>query len=99
MFLWWTALGRVRWCPARAIWTTSFREKTLRNFLMTSVQPIDNPEAAFNFEGVRTRGVGPSGPLEKLIQSHAAGTRGALSGVPTNWSIERIPFRSKDPNK
>jgi hypothetical protein len=46
-------------------------------FLMTSVQPIDNPEAVFNFEGVRTRGVGPSGPLEKLIESHAAG-RSAL---------------------
>jgi hypothetical protein len=68
-------------------------------FLMTSVQPIDNPEAVFNFEGVRTRGVGPGGPLEKLIESHAAGTRGALSGVPTNWSIDRIPFRSKDPNQ
>jgi len=68
-------------------------------FLLTSVQPIDNPEAVFNFKGVRTRGVGPGGPLEKLIESHAAGTRGALSGVPTNWSIERQAFRSKDPNQ
>ncbi len=68
-------------------------------FLMTSVQPIDNPEAVFNFDGVRTRGFGARGPLEKLLSGHAAGTRGALSGVPTNWSIERIPFRSKDPNQ
>jgi hypothetical protein len=68
-------------------------------FLMTSVQPIDNPEAVFSFEGARTRGLGSGGPLEKLIQSHELGTRGALSGVPTNWSIERISFRSKDPNQ
>ncbi len=68
-------------------------------FLLTSAQPIDNPEAIFNFAGVRTRGLRLGGPLEKLIESHEAGTRGALSGVPTNWSIERTPFRSKDPNQ
>jgi len=68
-------------------------------FLLTSVQPIDNPEAVFNFEGVRTRGSGFGGPLEKLIESRAAGTRGALSGVPTDWSIERTPFRSKNPSQ
>jgi hypothetical protein len=68
-------------------------------YLLTSVQPIDDPAAVFNFEGVRTRGAGPSGPLEKLLAGHAAGTRGALSGVPTTWSIERIPFQSKDPNE
>ncbi len=68
-------------------------------FLLTSAEPIDNPETVFNYEGVRMRGGGSGGPLEKLIASRAAGTRGALSGVPTNWSIERTPFRSKDPNE
>jgi hypothetical protein len=67
-------------------------------FLLTSVQPIDNPEAIFNSEGVRTRGEIARGPLEKLLQNRAAGTRGALSGVPTNWSIDRKPFRSLDRN-
>lgn len=66
-------------------------------YLLTSVEPIDNPEAVFNFDGVRTRGAGTGGPLERLIENHVAGTRGALSGVPTNWSIERTTFRSEEP--
>jgi hypothetical protein len=65
-------------------------------FLLTSVQPIDNPETVFNYGGVRTRGSATGRPLEKLIESRTEGTRGSLSGVPTNWSIERIPFRSLD---
>jgi hypothetical protein len=66
-------------------------------YLLTSVQPIDNADAVFNFAGVRTRGAAyASGPLEKLLESHTAGTRGALSGVPTNWSIERTAFRSEE---
>ncbi len=68
-------------------------------FLLTSVQPIDNPEAVFNFAGVRTRGIGPSSPLAKLMESRATGSRGALSGIPTNWSIENTPFRSLDPKR
>lgn len=64
-------------------------------YLLTSTQPIDNAEAVFNFAGVRTRG-GAGGPLEKLIENHTTGTRGALSGVPTNWSIERTAFRSEE---
>ncbi|HME05628.1 MAG TPA: caspase family protein [Bryobacteraceae bacterium] len=68
-------------------------------FLLTSVQPIDNPEMVFNFAGVRTRGVGPGSPLAKLIESRASGSRGALSGIPTNWSIENTPFRSIDPKQ
>jgi hypothetical protein len=68
-------------------------------FLLTSAQPIDNPETVFNFDGVRTRGRGLGGPLEKLIESRAVGARGAISGVPTNWSIERTAFRSKDPTR
>lgn len=66
-------------------------------YLLTSVQPIDSADAVFNFAGVRTRGATrEGGPLEKLLESHTAGTRGALSGVPTNWSIERTAFRSEE---
>jgi hypothetical protein len=64
-------------------------------YLLTSVQPIDNAGAVFNFEGVRSRGTPGRGPLEKLIENRSAGARGALSGVPTNWSIERTAFRSE----
>ena len=64
-------------------------------YLLTSVQPIDNADVVFNFAGVRTRGA-LTGPLERLIQDRSAGTRGALSGVPTNWSIERTAFRSEE---
>jgi hypothetical protein len=65
-------------------------------YLLTSAQPIDNPDAVFNFAGVRTRGTARGGPLERLLENHTAGTRGALSGVPTNWSIERTAFRSEE---
>jgi len=65
-------------------------------YLLTSLQPIDNPGDVFNFEGARTRGAGAGGPLEKLIENRSAGTRGALSGVPTNWSIERTAYRSQE---
>ncbi len=66
-------------------------------YLLTSVQPIDNANDVFNFDGVRTRGASrEGGPLEKLLANHSAGTRGALSGVPTDWSIERTAFRSEE---
>lgn len=65
-------------------------------YLLTSVQPIDNAEDVFNFAGVRTRGSLSSGPLERLMENRTAGTRGALSGVPTNWSIERTAFQSEE---
>ena len=64
-------------------------------YLMTSVQPVEVPEDVFNCKPVRTRGAG-GGPLDKLLMNHAAGTRGALSGVPTDWSIERLAYRSEE---
>ena len=69
-------------------------------FLLTSAQPIDNPDDVFNFSGARTRSVrGVSNPLARLISDRAMGTRGSLSGVPTNWSIERVAFRSVEPKQ
>jgi hypothetical protein len=66
-------------------------------YLLTSAQPIDNAGAVFNFAGVRTRGdAQASGPLERLVGSRATGSRGALSGIPTNWSIERTTYRSEE---
>lgn len=64
-------------------------------FLLTTREPIDDPQTVFNFEGIRTRGVRGNGdPLSRLLSMRAAGTRGSLSGVPTDWSIEHVAFRS-----
>jgi hypothetical protein len=69
-------------------------------FLLTTRQPIDDPQTVFNFQGVRTRGVLPSAdPLSRLLSMRVAGTRGSLSGVPTDWSIENIAFRSAPPDR
>jgi hypothetical protein len=67
-------------------------------FLLTTSEPIDDPQTVFNFEGVRTRGAVIVNPLSRLISMRAAGTRGSLSGVPTDWSIERVAFRSVPPD-
>jgi hypothetical protein len=68
-------------------------------FLLTTSTPIEDPAAIFNFEGARTRAVGkgPVSPLERLISNRSTGTRGAISGIPTDWSIERTSFRSVPP--
>src|SRR5690348_6974142 len=66
-------------------------------FLLSTAQAIDEPQTIFNFEGVRTRSMRQfKNPLEKLISMRAAGSRGSISGVPTDWSIERVSFRSID---
>lgn len=63
-------------------------------YLLTSATPIGNPETVFNFEGVRTRGADISDPLSRLIGNRASGTRGSVTGVPLNWSIERLTILS-----
>jgi uncharacterized caspase-like protein len=72
-------------------------------FVLSTSQPIDDPKSIFESEGVVTRSMdpvkAPKNPLERLISSRAAGTRGAISGVPTDWSIERTSFRSLPPEK
>jgi hypothetical protein len=66
-------------------------------FLLSTTQALDEPQTVFNFEGVRTRSMRQfRNPLESLIYMRAAGSRGSLSGVPTDWSIERVSFRSID---
>jgi len=68
-------------------------------FVLTTSTAIEDPAAIFNFDGVRTRalGKGPVSPLERLIANRSSGTRGAISGIPTDWSIERTSFRSVPP--
>ena len=64
-------------------------------FLLSTTQAIDEPQSVFNFAGVRTRAMRAlQSPLENLISMRASGARGSLSGVPTDWSIERVSFRS-----
>jgi hypothetical protein len=63
-------------------------------YLLTSATPIDNPETVFNFAGVRTRGSVPTDPLSRLIDNRASGTRGKVTGIPLNWSIEHLTILS-----
>jgi hypothetical protein len=65
-------------------------------FLLTSDNPIDNPEV-LHFEGVRTEAGarGASDPLTSLLSSASSMTRGAVPRpVPALWSIETLTFRS-----
>lgn len=68
-------------------------------FVLSTSQPVDDPKSIFEATGVVTRSLSAKNPLERLISSRAAGTRGAISGVPTDWSIERFSFRSLPPDK
>jgi hypothetical protein len=65
-------------------------------FLLSSANPIDNPQAVLNFEGARTRGGDPQGsdPLARLLHNTATGTRGEVARIPVNWSIERLSLVS-----
>ncbi|MGP8247582.1 MAG: caspase family protein [Bryobacteraceae bacterium] len=65
-------------------------------FLLTSDNPIDNPEV-LHFEGVRTEAGtrDTSDPLTSLLSSASSMTRGVnLRPVPALWSIESRTFRS-----
>ncbi len=59
-------------------------------FLLASAKPIDNPETAFNSKAVRTRSAAQTSPLARLLEQTTLGTRGPVSGVPTDWSIEHL---------
>jgi hypothetical protein len=72
-------------------------------FLLTSDNPIDNPEV-LHFEGVRTEAGtrDASDPLTSLLASANSATRGVnLRPVPALWSIESRAVRSipKEGNK
>ena len=65
-------------------------------FLLTSREPLDNPDV-LEFDGLRTRGGSrdAGGPLMNLLSGMSAGSRGARRAqVPGTWSIESVSFRS-----
>jgi len=64
-------------------------------FLLASATPIDNPETVFSFSDVRTRGAQPADPLSRLLVHTGTATRGTVTNVPLNWSIERLTLRSR----
>jgi hypothetical protein len=62
--------------------------------LSTSTQ-LSNPDA-LNFEGVVRGGAGgASSPLENLLGSTSAGTRGSMVEMPTDWGIEYLQMHSQ----
>jgi hypothetical protein len=62
--------------------------------LSTSTQ-LSNPDA-LNFEGVVRGGAGgTSSPLENLLGSTSAGTRGSMVEMPTDWGIEYLQMHSQ----
>jgi hypothetical protein len=67
-------------------------------FLLTTEDPIDNPEV-LDFEGVASesgsRGPGSvKNPLTDLLESVSSASRGKPRTVPARWSIESITVRS-----
>jgi hypothetical protein len=62
--------------------------------LSTSTQ-LANPDA-LNFEGVVRGGErAVSSPLESLLGSTSAGTRGSMAEVPTDWGVEYLQMHSQ----
>ncbi len=62
---------------------------------ISTQEPLPDPYA-LNFEGVAARGASASAgnPLEQLLSSTSAGTRGPVAEMPTNWSIDSIMLQS-----
>lgn len=62
--------------------------------LSTSTQ-LSNPDV-LNFEGVVRYGErGVSSPLETLLGSTSAGTRGSMGETPTDWGVEYLQMHSQ----
>jgi hypothetical protein len=63
--------------------------------LISTQEPLPDP-SALNFEGVGTRGgiSATNNPLQQLLSSTSAGTRGPLPEMPTNWSIDATTMQS-----
>jgi hypothetical protein len=62
--------------------------------MLTTSTQLANPYA-LEFKGVVTRGaVKAEDPLEELLDSTSAGTRGASRPAPTNWSIQMLHTQS-----
>jgi hypothetical protein len=63
--------------------------------LLTTSTQLSNPEV-LNFEGVVRGGErGASSPLESLLGSTSAGTRGNLVQMPTDWGVEYLQMHSQ----
>jgi hypothetical protein len=71
-------------------------------FLLTSLEPIANPDI-LDFSGVRTRGgdapAGPQDPLAAMLSQVGTMTRSPKPVVPTSWSIDKVYLKSKAPEK
>ncbi len=63
--------------------------------LISTQEPLPDP-SALNFEGVGTRGgsSASNNPLQQLLSSTSAGTRGPVPEMPTNWSIDATTLQS-----
>lgn len=63
--------------------------------LLTTSTPLSDP-AVLNFEGV-VRGAerGLSSPLETLLGSTSAGTRGSMAEMPVDWGVEYLQMHSQ----
>jgi hypothetical protein len=64
--------------------------------MLTTSTPLANPYA-LEFKGVVSRGAGSAkaeDPLEDLLDSTSAGSRGATRPAPTNWSIQMLRAQS-----
>ena len=64
--------------------------------MLTTSTPLANPYA-LEFKGVVSRGAGSAkaeDPLEDLLDSTSAGSRGATRPAPTNWSIQMLHAQS-----
>ncbi len=64
--------------------------------MLTTSTQLANP-SALEFKGVVTRGGGyakAADPLEDLLDSTSAGTRGATRPAPTNWSVQMLHTQS-----
>ena len=63
--------------------------------LLSTSTELSNPEA-LSFESVVRGGErGVSSPLEMLLGSTSAGTRGATAEVPTDWGVEYLQLHSQ----
>jgi hypothetical protein len=64
--------------------------------MLTTTTPLANPDL-LEFTGVVTRGAkatSSADPLEDLLDSTSAGTRGVRRPTPTNWSVQMLQTQS-----
>ena len=64
--------------------------------MLTTTTPLANPDL-LEFTGVVTRGAKATmsaDPLEDLLDSTSAGTRGVRRPTPTNWSVQMLQTQS-----